>query len=70
MKFSLIAVFGLAICLMALTGCETTVDTNGENFARVAHAADTNGKMFPMDVESTLMLDRANLLSNQPVPIH
>ena len=69
MKFGLLVLVGFSVCALGLTGCETLVDSNGENFDRMAHAVDTDGKMIPMDTEQILLLYKPTELSAEPVPM-
>jgi hypothetical protein len=63
--FSMVA---LSLLLVPLTGCETLTETPSENFARMAHTIDTNGKQIPNDVQRHLLLDRPSFLAREPVP--
>jgi len=68
MKCGVLLVFGLAVCLMGLTGCETISDTPGENFNRVAHTVDTDGKLLPIDAERLALIYKPTILTPDAVP--
>ena len=68
MKLGVVVLVGVAAALPVLTGCESLIDTPGENFNRVAHTVDTNGKQIPIDVENTLLLYQPLQLSPDAVP--
>jgi len=71
MKLGMLALFGGAILAMStLTGCETLVDTPGQNWNRMAHSQDTNFKQIPEDTERLLLLYRPSWLAREPIPLN
>ena len=68
MKLGVVVLFAMVAGLMGLPGCESLVDTPGENFTRVAHAVDDNGKQIPIDTERLLLIYKPSQLSAEAIP--
>jgi hypothetical protein len=70
LKVGAMLLCGVSVGLLGLGGCETTKDSAGENFVRMAHVVDTDGKQLGPDVQEMLLLDTPTRLSKEPIPLH